>query len=220
MTLSAASDLKKIMIAGASSNCGKTAMCELLLAGLQTYGALKVTRVADEGPVCPRGGQGCGVCGSLQKSYDLITDPASLFVEGTDTDRFRKAGAKRVAWVIGLPNSLQQAWQEARALYEGLEGVVVESNSMLRPQECALSVLILNPAGRLRWKPSVHRLLPLVDSVIVNLRHPVSERTLEGILKESVRIRGRNDLILVEDLQDALKAEVIVSRLPKISKLL
>lgn len=203
------------MVAGASSNCGKTAMCELLLAGLPGYGALKVTRVADEGPICPRGGQGCGVCGSLKKSYDLITDPASLFVEGTDTDRFRRAGAERVAWVIGLTDSLQQAWQEAKRLYEGLKGVVVESNSILRPEECTYSLLILNPAGRLRWKPSVQRLLPLVDSVIINLRHHVSERALKEILKEVTSIRGCNDLIMVEDLRDGLKA--IANKLPGLS---
>lgn len=211
-------ELKKIMVAGASSNCGKTAMCELLLASLPGYGALKVTRVADEGAVCPRGGRGCGVCGSLKKSYDLITEPGSLFVEGTDTDRFRRAGAERVAWIIGLTDSLSDAWQEAKGVYEGLQGVVVESNSILHPQECTLSLLILNPAGKLRWKPSVWRLLPLVDRVIVNLRHPVSDRTLEETLQEAISIRGYDDLIIVEDLQDALRA--IANRLHNFSKLL
>lgn len=192
--------LIKILVAGAASNCGKTAMCEILLRHLTSFAALKVTRVTEETNGCPRGGRSCGVCSSLGSDYELIVEPQTLFVEGTDTDRFHKAGACSVAWVVARSSGMARAWQDAEALFSGLSGVVIESNSILPPSECTLSMIVVNPSSRLRWKPSVYALVPKVDVVIVNIRNSCSPRRLTSVLSELSSLRGVDDLLVVNDL--------------------
>ncbi|MBL8149347.1 MAG: hypothetical protein JNN15_05415 [Blastocatellia bacterium] len=198
--------LQKILVAGSSSNAGKTAMVEILLRQLPGWGGLKVTRVEDRGPICPRGGQGCGVCDSLQKEFEVITQAERLFVEGTDTDRYKKAGAEMVAWVIAQPEALSAAWRATEPYFSGVDGVVIESSSIIAPEESDLSILIINPNGQKRWKSSLFKLLPKVDTVIFNLEKVVESQleSVESIIAECVQIRGRNDLLSFKDLNDSI----------------
>ena len=63
---------KMLMIGSAGSNVGKT---ELACALLNTFGknhdivGIKVTTIKDKDGQCPRGGEGCGVCSSLDGNF-------------------------------------------------------------------------------------------------------------------------------------------------------
>ncbi len=99
-----------LMIGSAGANVGKTELaCAILRkfsrAGEEIVG-IKVTTIDEKDGQCPRGGEGCGVCSSLEGVY-LITqesDPAS----GKDTARLLAAGANRVYWLRVLRAHIEQ----------------------------------------------------------------------------------------------------------------
>ena len=101
-----------LMIGSAGANVGKT---ELACAILRKFGQLgeeivgiKVTTINEKDGQCPRGGEGCGVCSSLEGVYLLTQedDPAS----GKDTARLLAAGASRVYWLRVLRSHIEEGF--------------------------------------------------------------------------------------------------------------
>ncbi|UCC99737.1 MAG: hypothetical protein JSW66_07605, partial [Phycisphaerales bacterium] len=88
------------MIGSAGANVGKT---ELACAILRKFGerdniiGIKVTTIDDKNGQCPRGGQGCGVCSSLDGVF-CITEESDTCSE-KDTSRLLTSGASRVFWL-------------------------------------------------------------------------------------------------------------------------
>ena len=89
-----------LMIGSAESNVGKTELaCALLRKFSKSCNitGIKVTTIKDEDGRCPRGGEGCGVCSSLEGVYH-ITEELNRN-SGKDTARLLAAGASRVFWL-------------------------------------------------------------------------------------------------------------------------
>ena len=98
-----------LMIGASGSNVGKT---ELACALLRRFGGgrrivgVKVTAVASKDRSCPRGGQGCGVCSSMEGEYWITEETARG--SGKDTGRLLAAGADKVYWLRVMRTHLRR----------------------------------------------------------------------------------------------------------------
>lgn len=152
-----------LMIGSAGANVGKTELaCALLrrLGKQQEIIGIKVTTIAEADGGCPRGGEGCGVCSSLEGVF-LITEETDRD-SGKDTSRLLASGAKRVFWLRVLKEHLEEG---VTALLEfvGPEAVCIcESNSLRRIVEPGLFLMVKGVQTK-RWKACVSQHTPADD---------------------------------------------------------
>ncbi|MCX6345419.1 MAG: hypothetical protein NT018_10175 [Armatimonadetes bacterium] len=170
--------MKLICVGGLSSGCGKTSVACLLLKALPGWGAMKVTPSRSD-DVCPRG-QDCEACQPPDGPYyvaidsdiperpepvPIISGPVPI-VSGTDTSRFRDAGASHVAFVRALPECLPIALEYAFERLSDLPGVIVETTTAM-PLIDGLRILVARQ-GRTEVKDSAHAVSGLADILAVN----------------------------------------------------
>ena len=154
------------MIGAAGSGAGKTTLaCRLLsrFGPKRDIIGIKVTAIEDAGSGCPRGGQGCGVCASIEDRYCISeeTDSGGL----KDTCRILAAGASRVLWLRVLKGHLAEG---AAALLEivGSDSVsVCESNSLRRVVEPGAFVLVKDARDE-KYKPSAKAVARYAERII------------------------------------------------------
>jgi hypothetical protein len=119
-----------ILIGAADRNAGKTTLaCELIrrFSNVPVMGA-KVTAVQERDGTCPRGGEGCGVCSSLEGSFCLTEETQRGSAK--DTQRLLASGAQRVFWLRVLKDHLELG---ARTLLDTIgpdTPIICESNSL------------------------------------------------------------------------------------------
>ena len=155
-----------ILIGSTGRNAGKTEFaCELIRAHAPRLPvtAVKITVIRESSEACPRGGDGCGVCASVEDRFVLTEerDPGN----GKDTGRMLRAGAHRVLWLRVLQGHLDEG---VAALLEALpEGgaVVCESNSARAALEPGL-FLMLKPREARSVKASAAAVMPLADRLV------------------------------------------------------
>ncbi len=119
-----------ILVGAAGRDAGKTVFtCELVrrFAAVGITGA-KVTAVQEKDGACPRGGNGCGVCSSLEGDYCLTEELKPG--EKKDTQRLLASGAQRVFWLRALKESLDSGVPVLLDAVGGNTPVVCESNSL------------------------------------------------------------------------------------------
>jgi molybdopterin-guanine dinucleotide biosynthesis protein A len=156
------------MIGSAGTNAGKT---ELACALLRKFGpnhdivGIKVTTIGQKDGQCPRGGEGCGVCTSLQGEF-CITEETNK-ASNKDTSRLLSAGASRVFWLRSLRSHLQEA---SAALLDiiGFDAVsICESNSLRHVVEPGL-FFMAQRAGRQVWKESARGVEQYADRIVIS----------------------------------------------------
>lgn len=121
---------RMVLIGAAGRNVGKTEFACKLIRRLAPRGdtvGVKITTIREQGGSCPRGGAGCGVCGSLQGPY-LVTEERDT-TSGKDTARMLEAGASRVLWLRVRQASLAEGVRALMALIPDDAPIVCESNS-------------------------------------------------------------------------------------------
>ncbi|MHC4886963.1 MAG: hypothetical protein ACYTGH_17950 [Planctomycetota bacterium] len=136
-----------ILLGAAARNVGKTEYaCALISrsAGQVPVVAVKVTTVQERDGACPRGGEGCGVCSSLEGNF-CITEEVSQ-VGDKDTERMKRGGADRVLWLRVLADHLEEGMAALLAEIPAGACVVCESNSARRVLEPGC-FLIIHDAG-------------------------------------------------------------------------
>lgn len=155
-----------IVIGAAGRNVGKTEFARELIRMLAPRGnviGVKITTVREENAACPRGGQGCGVCGALKVPYLLAEETASS--SGKDTARMLQAGASRVFWLRVRHAHLAKG---VRALSEHLPAgtpVVCESNSVREVAAPGCFVIIREKHSE-TIKDSCRRVMAMADRLI------------------------------------------------------
>jgi molybdenum cofactor guanylyltransferase len=157
-----------LMIGSSGSNVGKTELaCALLrrFGGSHRIVAVKVTATASREQSCPRGGQGCGVCSSMDAEYKITeeTDRHSR----KDTARLLAAGAGRVYWLRVMRPHLREG---LTALLEtvGRDVVLIcESNSLRQVVEPGL-FLIVARRGHESWKHSAQQVRQDADRIVLS----------------------------------------------------
>jgi molybdopterin-guanine dinucleotide biosynthesis protein len=128
-----------VVVAGTSSNAGKTTLvCELL--GLfPGWEAIKVTRGHYRS--CGKQGDSCCVGHLLGEHAIVYSTPELTRVPGKDTDRFWRAGAANVHWVIAKSEQLIEGVSEALSRVRS-PGVIIETTSSLAFLKPAVAVLV------------------------------------------------------------------------------
>lgn len=159
-------DPRIVVIAGASSNSGKTTLlCDLLsdLSRNESWEAIKVTRGHHRS--CGKDPHACCV-GDLLSDHPVIrSGRESTYVFGKDTGRYWDSGAANVHWVIATDNQVEAGIREAlrkvRARF-----LFVEGTSLLKYFTASFAVLALR-ADQTQIKPSARYALSkgLIDAV-------------------------------------------------------
>ena len=157
-----------LMIGSAGSNVGKTELaCELLRKFSKSCDiiGIKVTTIKDKDGQCPRGGEGCGVCSSLEGVYCITEETDSS--SGKDTARLLTAGASRVFWLRVLKEHLPEG---ITALLDviGPDAVsICESNSLRQGIEPGLFLMVRNRNLK-AWKSSAQQVKKYADRIVVS----------------------------------------------------
>ena len=156
-----------LILGSANRNVGKTEFaCELIRrhAGRHVVVAVKITTVREPDGCCPRGGEGCGVCGSLRGDYCLTEEMDTA--AGKDTARIKEAGAQRVFWLRVLRDHLREGIEELLRRIPAEACVVCESNSarlVLDPG----AFLVIRDAGTTPTKESCAAVLEQADRILL-----------------------------------------------------
>lgn len=141
--------MRTIVIAGAHSSIGKTLLAEELLQGLSDWSALKVTVKRKSG--CPRDKSNCNICAKLKGNFEIIKDTKIINQEGRDTARLKKAGAKKVIWLVATLRGLKRGLKEALNGFKNSKGIVIEGTSVIKYIKPDLLIFIRADSGNLRY---------------------------------------------------------------------
>jgi hypothetical protein len=155
-----------LMIGSADRNAGKTTFaCSVIEKFSSRHGlvAIKVTAVDAAHSGCPRGGDGCGVCSSLDGPYDIIeeTDPTLE----KDTSKMLAAGAKRVFWLKVLKSHLAEGIGALMEIADPQTPSVCESNTLRQVVQPGLFFMLKNSSCE-KYKASAKKVAHLADRTV------------------------------------------------------
>jgi len=159
-----------LMIGSAGTNVGKTELaCTLLrkFSKMCNIIGIKVTTIKDKDGQCPRGGEGCGVCSSLEGVYCITEEFNPAICRNKDTARLLAAGASRVFWLRVLKEHLQEG---TTALLDiiGPDAVsICESNSLRQVVEPGLFLMARNRNLKV-WKSSARQVKKYADRIVIS----------------------------------------------------
>lgn len=162
-----------IVVAGVASGSGKTTASETIIGYLsktKSVAAGKITVIhGDTG--CPHGSRSCNTCSSFVGDFQIITKPSIINQEGTDTNRFVKAGGSPVLWTITKENVFENSWNLMKKSFGESSYVVVESNTLALVERPVITLMIVDPTvSRKIWKHSAEKLITVADVLIFNKR--------------------------------------------------
>ncbi|MHB9027447.1 MAG: molybdenum cofactor guanylyltransferase [Candidatus Latescibacterota bacterium] len=157
---------RMLMLGSTGRNSGKTELaCRIIHAfKKQPIIGIKVTTVRERDGRCPRGGEGCGVCSSLEGDY-LITEERSG-ASGKDTMRMISAGAERVFWLRVMADRLAEGFTSLQEIIGEDAVIVCESNSLRLAVEPGL-FLMVREQGRQSVKESGKSVIAYADREVV-----------------------------------------------------
>ncbi|UCE49201.1 MAG: hypothetical protein JSW47_03485 [Phycisphaerales bacterium] len=158
-----------LMIGSAGAKVGKTELACAILRKFSQSGeeivGIKVTTINEKDGQCPRGGEGCGVCSSLDGVYVITeeTDPAS----GKDTARLLAAGASQVYWLRVLRTHIEEGFAALVDVLGPGATSICESNSLRHVVEPGLFFIAVRK-GAGTWKPSALEVKKFADRIVVS----------------------------------------------------
>ncbi|MHC4540011.1 MAG: NTP transferase domain-containing protein [Planctomycetota bacterium] len=157
-----------LMIGSSGANVGKTELaCALLRRFSRNHDitGIKVTTIDDRDGQCPRGGEGCGVCSSLQGNFYITQESDTR--SDKDTSRLSATGAIPVYWLRVLKTHLQEG---AAALLDALgphTTSICESNSLRGVVEPGLFLLARRKDSS-AWKESAQQVRRYADRIVTS----------------------------------------------------
>lgn len=155
-----------LIIGSTGRNTGKTEfVCRLIgmYSKMQPIIGLKVTTINKKEGKCPRGGEGCGVCGSLTGDYEIIRETS---LKGDkDTSRMLVAGAQEVFWLKVSSTALDKGLEALLELIPDNAAVVCESNGLRNVLEPGLFLVIKNLKDS-SIKPNCARVIRFASRII------------------------------------------------------
>lgn len=156
-----------IMLGAGDRNVGKTEFaCSLIRKFSLQHDVIgvKVTTIEHTNDSCPRGGEGCGVCATLEGDFCITeeTDRQS----NKDTCRMLAAGAKKVFWLRALKAHLAEAMVALQDIIGSNAVLVCESNSLRLVVEPGL-FFMFKAAGSNKCKLSAASVEKYADRVVL-----------------------------------------------------
>lgn len=183
------------LIGSMGRNSGKTVLACALIENLRELGSvigLKVSTIHSTEKRCLRGGEGCGVCTSLEGEYCLTEETSRN--SGKDTARMLAAGAEKVFWLRVRKGHLRDGIESFLEVAPPGTPIVCESNSLRSVVEPGAFVMMKQRGSEDR-KTSADAVLPMVDRV-VKFDGEDFELSLNDILFRDGRFSVRVDATL------------------------
>jgi molybdopterin-guanine dinucleotide biosynthesis protein len=166
------SAIRIVVVAGTSSNAGKTTLlCDLLreLTRDESWEAIKLTRGHYRS--CGKDPSACCVSHLLSEQPLIRSGRDETYAAGKDTGRYWEAGASDVHWVIVTDSQVEQGIRTALARVKSGR-VLIEGTSLLKFIEADFVVMVTRPdqMSRIKIKPSARRALAegLVDALYLS----------------------------------------------------
>ncbi len=157
-----------LMIGSAGRNVGKTELaCNLI----QTFRhqaeivGVKVTTIHERGGECPRGGEGCGVCSTLEEKY-CITEEQNAQTD-KDTSRLLAAGARKVFWLRVIREHLEEGLAALMKRIPPDMVSICESNSLRLVAEPGVFLVVRDETSS-AIKPSCAEVIRLADRIVLS----------------------------------------------------
>jgi len=135
-----------LMVGSTGRGGGKTRFVCSLVSRFRSSGdiaGIKVTTVQKADGTCPRGGQGCGVCSSLEGHFYITEETDSR--ADKDTCRMLAAGAKKVLWLRVLKKYLEEGLDALLDVIGNDAVSVCESNSLRSIAEPGVFIMLKGP---------------------------------------------------------------------------
>ena len=157
-----------LMIGSAGRKTGKT---ELACALIKKFSkdrditGIKVTTMNERDGQCPRGGQGCGICSSLDGDFYITKETDSNSEK--DTARLLAAGASQVFWVRVIKTDLEEGLTALLDIIGADAVSICESNSLRQVVEPGL-FLIVKGQGQKVWKSSARQMRKYADRIVLS----------------------------------------------------
>jgi hypothetical protein len=156
-----------ILLGAAGRRSGKTLLaCKLIERYSYRFPIIgvKVTTIHRGNETCPRGGEGCGTCASLQGAY-CITEETNRDLN-KDTSRLLASGARKVYWLRAKQDYLKEGIESLfRLIPEEEIPLVCESNSLRAFVEPGVFLIIKEKSQR-ELKTSARKFLQHADRVV------------------------------------------------------
>lgn len=156
-----------LMIGSVGANVGKTELaCALIkkISKTSDITGIKVTTIRAKDGQCPRGGQGCGVCTSVDGDFDIMEETDSN--SGKDTARLLAAGAKRVFWLRVMKQSLEEGLACLLDIIGPDAVSICESNSLRYVVEPGLFLMVKGQDSK-TWKSSARDVKKYADRIVM-----------------------------------------------------
>jgi molybdopterin-guanine dinucleotide biosynthesis protein A len=156
-----------LMIGSAGANVGKTELaCSLIkkIGKTTDITGIKVTTIRAKDGQCPRGGDGCGVCSSLDGDFDIMEETDSDSEK--DTARLLAAGAKRVFWLRVMKQHLEEGLATLLDIIGPDAVSICESNSLRQVVEPGLFLMVKGRDSK-TWKSSARDVKKYADRIVV-----------------------------------------------------
>ncbi len=157
-----------LMIGSSASNIGKTALaCALLKQVSKNCDVIgiKVTTIRDKEGQCPRGGEGCGICSSLEGVYSITEELDSSSEK--DTARLLAAGASRVFWLRVREEHLMEGITSLLDVIGHDAVSICESNSLRQVVEPGLFLMVGSHDSK-NWKSSALGVKKYADRIVIS----------------------------------------------------
>jgi len=155
-----------VLIGSTGRNSGKTVLAAALIRKWKNdcpIVGLKITTVQEKDGKCPRGGAGCGVCSSMDGSYEIYEEVNQN--ANKDTSRLLSAGAEKVYWLKTLKSHIYEGIKKLLEIIPENDLIICESNSLrnvVRPR----SFIMLNNQVNAPIKKSAGEVMHKADIII------------------------------------------------------
>jgi hypothetical protein len=194
-----------VVVAGASSNVGKTTLVCSLLEHFPGWEAIKVTRGHYRS--CGRDPDTCCVSHLLGDAPKVLSDRILTDVPTKDTGRFWAAGASNVHWLIATTSQVERGIVLALERVKG-PGVLVEGTSILEFLRPSVSILTLSGPGNRLKSTALRALRERQIDVVFNSSEG---STLDGLVDANLPVFYPSRL---NDLADLIRKKVPWERWP------
>jgi molybdenum cofactor guanylyltransferase len=157
-----------LMIGSAGAKAGKTELAYAIIKRFckgSDIAGVKVTTIKAKDGQCPRGGEGCGVCSSLDGEFYITEETDSTSEK--DTGRLLAAGAKRVYWLRVMKTHLEEGLTALLDIIGPDAVSVCESNSLRQVIEPGLFLMVKRSNEEVS-KSSAQAVIKHADRIVVS----------------------------------------------------
>lgn len=156
-----------VLIGSSGQSSGKTTLaCKIIkqFADIIPIYVVKIISIDDANGRCHRGQQGCGICTTLQGSYDIQEEHNTN--NEKDTSKMLQSGAQKSFLIRSLKPYLQKSFKNLQEKIPSNVLIVCESNSLRHVVKPGVFLFVNNTSDIM--KASAKSVLPFADEIVTH----------------------------------------------------